>query len=732
MNIYNKPILTTSPNNTSYRNQQRVLNSYKQQPTILRTTAPFNNDLTQFTANNNIQKELINNYEQTHKNKYVNIDDDIELYNPNIEYNKRNGSYTNTIMRYIDHYINIDSSLRRKEPIITYDGNYITLESNCLQLTKGSNLMFVKCNKSFNVDDKIILEGATPLISGYIDSQHLTFTEGSNAVSILITDKNIINVLPLTNDDDIYLEISNFNNYDIYSNPIDYIGNVPISVINDVHIFSFQKDNDNIIITFELPFKYHASSTYHISSIIRTFKISFLCYSNIPIYNINAFYPLSTYANQPYHIIKEVNNNGFYVDVIIKAQNDLSFGSNIRIRKIKKYENGYKEPNNYVLELTETYKNVVSVEMISSEFPCTENTIYKNKTIKSSIVQGYNDNNQEIIYTQNNKFYWQNQDDGNYTYSIELDVGKYSIDNLIKEIEDKVYNTPRQFYIDTQLYNNHNVIKIDCNIEKDLITFRSYNEYDFNNIFVCRCDELGNEDENGDYMILKFNNDETSVIINDIEYQLSSITYNNTDTSNNYNYYITTYDYNDYVYIKNVFRLLFNYNDTFGSLLGFSDVGNNTSITQYADTITNKMLYHHSMGLIISNDDINIGNSINMIGHNYLLIVCKELPIMDNVLNINKNQAFSKILLYGACSQVDGSNYSKYMGGNYVYNTFVKMNKIFYTPIHEISKLSFEFYAPTGELYDFNGMDHSFTLKITTLENILDNTNINSHSESTI
>ena len=178
MNIYNKPILTTSPNNTSYRNQQRVLNSYKQQPTILRTTAPFNNDLTQFTANNNIQKELINNYEQTHKNKYVNIDDDIELYNPNIEYNKRNGSYTNTIMRYIDHYINIDSSLRRKEPIITYDDNYITLENNCLQLTKGSNLMFVKCNKSFNVDDKIILEGATPLISGYIDSQHLTFTEG--------------------------------------------------------------------------------------------------------------------------------------------------------------------------------------------------------------------------------------------------------------------------------------------------------------------------------------------------------------------------------------------------------------------------------------------------------------------------------------------------------------------------------------------------------------------------
>ena len=69
MNIYNKPILTTSPNNTSYRNQQRVLNSYKQQPTILRTTAPFNNDLTQFTANNNIQKELsgMRNNQSSHR-----------------------------------------------------------------------------------------------------------------------------------------------------------------------------------------------------------------------------------------------------------------------------------------------------------------------------------------------------------------------------------------------------------------------------------------------------------------------------------------------------------------------------------------------------------------------------------------------------------------------------------------------------------------------------------------
>ena len=159
---------------------------------------------------------------------------------------------------------------------------------------------------------------------------------------------------------------------------------------------------------------------------------------------------------------------------------------------------------------------------------------------------------------------------------------------------------------------------------------------------------------------------------------------------------------------NNIFRLLFNYNDTFGQLLGFSDVGKNTSITQYNHTITNKMFYSPILGLTLDNTTAGIN------------------------INFNKNQAFAKILLNGINNQLKGTNYGDYMGGNIIYNSFVKMKKIYYIPIHEISRLSFEFYTPSGELYDFNGLDHSFTLKITTLENILDNTNINSQTESMI
>ena len=84
--IYNKPRLTTKPgNNDKYINQLKVLNRYDTNQPQLRTTANYDNNLSQFTANNNIQKKLINDYNNNQKKRYVNIDDNIDIYNPNIE-----------------------------------------------------------------------------------------------------------------------------------------------------------------------------------------------------------------------------------------------------------------------------------------------------------------------------------------------------------------------------------------------------------------------------------------------------------------------------------------------------------------------------------------------------------------------------------------------------------------------------------------------------------------------
>ena len=720
--IYNKPILTTKPgNNDKYINQLKVLNRYDTNQPQLRTTANYDNNLSQFTANNNIQKELINDYNNNQKKRYVNIDDNIDIYNPNIEYNKYLNTYTNTTLRFVDHYINIDSSLRRKEPLITYDGNYINLSDKSLKLIKDSSLLYVKCNSNLKVNDKIILEGVTPKVSKFINTDNLVLTENSSEVTITINDKDIMEIFP-DNDNDIYLKISNYTNFDVFTNQIEYIGNVPLTLINDVHKFKFTKYSDHIVIKFNIPFNYHKVEQYQNSTIVRTFNIIYFFYYNVPIYNLNATYPISSYAKKHYHVIKEVDNQGFYIDIDSVSENDLVFGDNVRIRKIKKYEKGYEDPNSYVLELTETYKNIIGVEMISSEFPNTNNTIFKNKSIKTNIIQGYNDYNKEITYTQNNKLYWQNQNDGSYIYSVEIEPGKYSIDNLIKEIEDKVYNTPKYYYSDIQLFNNHNVIKITYELDKDLVTFRSFNEYDCNFI---RCDKEGNEDNNGEYMKFDLEYHNSTILLDDQYYPITNLS-NNTYITNYINTSATHF------YTPNIFRLLFNYQDTFGTLLGFNDVGKETSITQFNSVITNKMNYSPMLGFVLENDKINIGDNINLTGDRYLIIVCKEFPVMDNVFNVSKNQAFNKILLYGVGKYVEGTNYGDYMGGGFVYDSFIKIKKIYYTPIHEVSKLSFEFYSPSGELVDFKGIDHSFTLKITTLENILDNTNINSQTESTI
>lgn len=145
------------------------------------------------------------------------------------------------------------------------------------------------------------------------------------------------------------------------------------------------------------------------------------------------------------------------------------------------------------------------------------------------------------------------------------------------------------------------------------------------------------------------------------------------------------------------------------------------------------MLYYPSLGYELSNDDINIGNSINLLGHRYIIMTCEEFPVMDNIIGINKNKAFQKIQLNGVSNVVNGTSFGPYTSGAFVYNTFIhNMPKIYYVPIHEVSKLTFKFFSPNGELYDFNGIDHSFTLRITTLENIPEHTNINAETSNYI
>lgn len=168
-----------------------------------------------------------------------------------------------------------------------------------------------------------------------------------------------------------------------------------------------------------------------------------------------------------------------------------------------------------------------------------------------------------------------------------------------------------------------------------------------------------------------------------------------------------------YLYTPNVFRLLFDKSDTLGTLLGFANVGETYAVTKYAKEITNKDPYQPDISPIQSIDTTSPGNAIILSGNNYILMVCQEMPVIETIGSI-KN-AFAKILLVG-------------IPGKTSINTFVSTPKIFYEPIQELSQLTLAFYSANGNLYDFNGLDHSFTLEITTLDELPFDTHVNTHT----
>ena len=173
------------------------------------------------------------------------------------------------------------------------------------------------------------------------------------------------------------------------------------------------------------------------------------------------------------------------------------------------------------------------------------------------------------------------------------------------------------------------------------------------------------------------------------------------------------------IYTPNMFRIRFDYLDTFGSNLGFRDVGNTTSITPYQFTITNDILYDgedlNSVLQSITNQNIaelnlsivNIRNALQLSGPTYLLILCDELQ-NANGTGVVKD-FFYKIDLKG-----------KY--GEFIYNWYVDMPIFYNEPLQALDTLTLQFVTEDGSFYDFNGVDHSFTLEIVTYNEIPERT----------
>jgi hypothetical protein len=94
---------------------------------------------------------------------------------------------------------------------------------------------------------------------------------------------------------------------------------------------------------------------------------------------------------------------------------------------------------------------------------------------------------------------------------------------------------------------------------------------------------------------------------------------------------------------------------------------------------------------------------------NYILLLLNNMNIKKN---INGPYYFYKIHLNGPPDTV-------------LFDSFVDSPVFFNPPVRSLSRLDFKFVDPRGNEFNFFNLDHSFTLEITTINNIPENTNIN-------
>jgi hypothetical protein len=563
--------------------------------------------------------------------------------------------------------------------------------------------------------------------------------------------------------------------------------------------------------------------------------VAFKHYGGLPNRSINAEYPLGPLSDAGFRFIidvVELNNRTFALIKLSKSGFlNRNFGGDcMTIAFIESEESGSSQPNTYIAEFGRVYYKVAMIKMVSSQFPITQ------KAFTDGVTGG----------SKNNMFYWQNLDDGTIIYSIELETGNYTSDELKAELESKVRQVLR---FDQEIPRNiPNFMRFEIDPNTDLVQIASFNYYksaiepfvsqhnffdinangsvenlnpenqyyvfptggyytDFPGFSVsCNCyririlhqdhglnkfdtiviensinfARIRSEYLNGSHIITQVNDANSyDIVIENVnlidiasfiatscgKFRIESdiIDFDNsvpappttpTTTICVIDTHIDDVDsigvghftadttitgvssdsrggFDVIILSPNKFRIRFDELDTIGTQLGFRLVGLFTSITPYDTIITNDVLYaderiNDVLSNLNSNIDVSavdtgsiaIRNAVNLSGPPYLVITCPELENVKG-LGIIKD-IFYKINLRdnsrnsGADDRVIPTAYDAHANTPIFYNE----------PLKRLEKLTLRFLTPDGELYDFNGIDHSFTLEIITFEEIPEATSL--------
>ena len=681
-------------------------------------------------------------------------------YEPYFSYlNKKNINPLNTQVVKKKEYLNIDSSNRETNSSLNIS-KYLAIKDYGLEFKNNSNILKIHIkssieSKSLLLDKFIILRGFKAYVN-YYENINFFFTNDSPTVIIDIK-PNFLQTIPYIN---ITIIIEELKKLDLNN----YWKNIPYKLLNGLHKVFIVDYNSDKRLAFNLPINYY-SVNQNDNIVFSSCKITFNCLGNYPVNLINANTPLTSKNLTNYLTVTTISDN--YIEVLLTNslslnenisldgywENDSFFtGKNIQIGLIDGFVEAFSSANNFSIFLSKTYNNIAEIKIISSEIPNVQKNIIKqtqnkNEKTTTNIYKTLNvNNNTNLVYieTPNNKLYWENILD-NGIYFIELESGNYNYLLLKKTIEEKVSNMKRNLIIKNNFIFEYNSMEVEFNEKTNQTNFTMFDIYNNPNCLI-EYSNIATPDESNKFKIkIYLQNHNLNVgdkifISNSLDYFVISKEYINSSSGHNVSNILDN-DYFEIILsninpIENVgntkggysiiikkyaiFRLYFNFKDTFGSLMGFKLVGYDDSITSYSSLLYNYIInntqpYYNDIGsILIVNNDIppqSLITAFQSESYTYLLLLVEGL---NNNNNPNGPSYFYKFLI-------------NQPPDNYLFNTFVNSPVYFNPPIRKLNKLKLSLVYPNGGLVDMGNLNYSLTFEITTINNLPENTHINTN-----
>jgi hypothetical protein len=115
-----------------------------------------------------------------------------------------------------------------------------------------------------------------------------------------------------------------------------------------------------------------------------------------------------------------------------------------------------------------------------------------------------------------------------------------------------------------------------------------------------------------------------------------------------------------------------------------------------------KMYDHYDRKQVYLNNQFQprIDTRVLSVNPNNYVLMLSDLPFNDQINLFNTGTfGFAKIYLAGQLN-------------DFVYDQYVQLGSTFQEPLATLSTITFSFYGPDNNLYDFNNVEHSFTIEI--------------------